>query len=104
MAKREQPEPDTMGARVLEMRTAWGMDTEEFAEKLNAIAGELEHEQTWSASKVSRATNNNLPRMKLSEAIDLVNADKKGRRLDWLVYGEPLRVGQRIPDPRKKTG
>lgn len=86
MAKREQPEPGTMGARILEMREAWEMDTEAFSKKLNAIARKLEHEDTWSASKVSRASNNKL-RMKLDEAIDLMNADKKGRGLDWLVFG-----------------
>lgn len=87
MAKREQPEPGTMGARVLEIRESWDMDTIDFAEKLNEIARKLRHEQTWSSSKVSRATNNKL-RWKLDEAIDITTADKLGRRLDWLVFGE----------------
>lgn len=86
MAKREQPDPGTMGARILEIRKALKMDVDEFADELNRVAAALGHEQTWSASKVSRATNNT-HRMKLSEAIDIVSAAKPARRLDWLVFG-----------------
>lgn len=86
MAKREQPKPGTMGARILEIRQSLEMDTEEFAKELNRVAASLGHEQTWSASKVSRATNNT-HRMKLDEAIDVVSAPTPARSLDWLVFG-----------------
>ncbi len=75
-----------MGARILEIRKDLRLDTDEFAAELNRVAEALEHEQTWSASKVSRATNN-AHRMKLDEAIDIVIAARPARSLDWLVFG-----------------
>jgi hypothetical protein len=96
MAKREQPEPGTMGARVLEIRSGLGMDTLQFADELNRIAGKLGHERTWSASKVSRATNNT-HRMKLDEAVDLVTVARPARSLDWLVFGIEKAATSRFP-------
>lgn len=96
MAKREQPEPGTLGARILEIRSGLGMDTQEFADELNRVAAKLGHEQTWSAAKVSRASNNS-HRMKLDEAIDLVSIARPARSLDWLVFGLEKAATSRFP-------
>ncbi len=101
MAKRERPDAGTMGERILEIRQALAMDTEEFAAALNRVAASLDHEQTWSASKVSRATNN-AHRMKLDEAIDIVTAAKPTRTLDWLVFGGKALAT--VPAPKHKPG
>lgn len=107
MANEKEPTPGTRGARVDEIRKALKLGREEFAERLATKAHELRITSggKWTPTRVSKLILGRQP-ISLDDAAVVVSVDphKDAPRWHWFVFGEHLKIGQRVPDTRKKTG